>query len=460
MTAPGPRDDELRGAPVTVMGLGSFGGGVAAVRWLLARGARVTVTDLRREEGLGPALEALDGCPVSWSLGEHRERDFAGARWVVVNPAVRPDDPWLARAREAGAGITSEVGLFLARAPGPVVLVSGTQGKSSTTHFLASLLVHGGRRARAGGNIGRPLLAEVDELTREEVCVLEVSSYQLEHLDAAERGRSPVLAAVITNLLPDHLERHGTLERYAAAKARALAELDAGDAAWLPHELSREGVFRAALAPLVRVETWGGADSALGVEDGRFLWRGEELGALSDLRVPGTFQRDNALVALAVARDLGIAARRLRDGVAQLTGLPHRLELLGELQGRRVLDNGVSTTPDSTLSALESLAGPVTLLLGGRRKRELDFEPLARAAAARRARVVTFGACAGELRDRFSAAGCETRALERLDEAARAALADTDAGGQLLFSPACASFDAYLNFRERALDFRRALGLA
>ena len=143
----------LAGKRTVVMGLGSFGGGVAAVRWLLARGARVTVTDLRREEGLGPALEALDGCPVSWSLGEHRERDFAGARWVVVNPAVRPDDPWLARAREAGAGITSEVGLFLARAPGPVVLVSGTQGKSSTAN--ATGVASGSRNAARSSSLSR-----------------------------------------------------------------------------------------------------------------------------------------------------------------------------------------------------------------------------------------------------------------------------------------------------------------
>ena len=461
MTGRCPRGDELRGVPVTVMGLGSFGGGVAAVRWLLAQGARVTVTDLRREEGLRPALEALAGCAVSWSLGQHREQDFAGARWVVVNPAVRPDDPWVERARQAGAGITSEVELFLSRAPGPVVLVSGTQGKSSTTHFLASLLVHGGRAARAGGNIGRALLAEVERLAPEEVCVLEVSSYQLEHLgDPDPERRSPVRAAVITNLLPDHLERHGTLERYAAAKSRALAALGPGDAAWLPAELARAGAFRDALGPLVRVETWGGADSALAVEKGRFRWRGEELGALIDLRVPGAFQRDNVLVALAVARDLGVPAQRLREGVARLTGLPHRLQLLGELQGRRVLDNGVSTTPDSTLAALESLAGPVTLLLGGQRKRGLDFEPLARAAAARAARVVTFGASAGELRDRFAAAGCDARAVDLLDEAARTALSITEPGGDLLFSPACASFDAYLNFQERALHFRRALALA
>ena len=453
-----PLAEQLPGVPVTVLGPGPFGGGVAAARWLVAQGAGVTVTDLRSEADLAPAIGELGNLPIEWRLGEHVAEDFERTRWIVANPAVRPDNPWLERGRSAGAGVTSELELFLLHAPCKAVLITGTQGKSSTTHFLAQLLGYAGHKARAGGNIGRPLLAELADLGREEVAVVEVSSYQLEYLERLplERG-AWVTDVVVTNLHSDHLERHGTLEEYASAKARALRALRPGGRAWLPASLALEGPFREPLGPEIELFTWNGDGPRLTRRDGRFRLDGVDLGAEGDLGVAGEFQRDNSLVALGVAHALGADAERLASAVARLEGLPHRVEDLPPIGEVRVIDNGVSTTPDSTLAALGAVDGEVTLLVGGQPKRDLSFEELVAQVARRKARVVTFGAAGKALLETFAGAGAEVRYVDQVPSAAVEALRLTPDGGTVLFSPACASFDAYLNFRERALDFRSAL---
>src|SRR5262245_25095300 len=172
------------------MGLGSFGGGVGAARYLAGLGAEVCATDLRGAEGLAPALAALAGLPVRTVLGGHRREDFRQAELVVANPAVRPDDAYLREARAAGARITSEIELFLEAARGRLACVTGTQGKSSTCNLLAAFLEGSGFRSHLGGNIGGSLLEAVSEIGPEDVVVLELSSYQLEALSApSELGR-------------------------------------------------------------------------------------------------------------------------------------------------------------------------------------------------------------------------------------------------------------------------------
>ncbi|MEE8469615.1 MAG: UDP-N-acetylmuramoyl-L-alanine--D-glutamate ligase [Planctomycetota bacterium] len=453
----------LAGAPVTVMGLGLFGGGVSAARWLVRRGARVTVTDLRDADTLAQALEDLGDLDVRLVLGEHRQEDFVGAALVVANPAVPPASPWLQSARAAGVLVSSEMELFLRHCRGHLVLVTGTQGKSSTAHMLAQLLEQGGRKVRLGGNLGAPLLEHVEEIEAHEWCVVELSSYQLEALPdpfGTDRDPAPRVAAVaVTNVLADHLERHGTPRAYAAAKARILELLAPEGTAWVPPDLANSDLFRARLPAGTCFRTHGpGAE--LRRAQGTFLLGEEVLGLARELTLVGTFQRDNACLALGLARSLGVAADTLAAHVGRLRGLPHRCEPLPDRDGRAVLDNGVSTTPDSTLSALESVQGTCTLLVGGQLKRDLPLTQLARAVAARGARAVAFGSGAGELAEAFADAGAMVEAVDTLQEAVTRGWAATPRGGTLLFSPACASFDAYPNFQARALAFRAALETA
>lgn len=456
-------DSRYANRRAVVMGLGSFGGGLGAARHLLARGARVLVTDLREADALGDAVRELTARGVELVLGRHRREDFAHAEVVVANPAVSPTNELVTRARDAGARITSEIELFLEATDARVACVTGTQGKSSTCHTLAALLEHAGLGVHLGGNIGGSLLDHLEKIAPDDRVILEISSYQLETLGDGDAARTRTLGrgvevVAITNLLADHLERHGDLVRYADAKARILELVaDAGHAI-LP---GGDGRF---LAPAGRGIEHG--DGARGprrlrgsAEAFRFERDGEatvELGRVVDLRLPGAFQRENVLVALGAAYLLGADPARLGKGVGALRGLDHRLEDLGIVAGRRVHDNGVSTTPDSTISALRSLAPGCTLLAGGRAKR-LPLEELAAVCAEHTARVVAFGEARTLFGDAFEAAGARVERAETLEAAVELAFAGTDPGDEILFSPAGSSFDAFGNFRERAAAFREAV---
>ena len=445
----------LAGQRAVVMGLGLFGGGAATTRFLAARGASVLVTDTRDRQTLATALAQLEGTPFQARLGEHRESDFTHADLVVVNPAVAPSNRFVCAAREAGATITSEFELMLESCPAPVALISGTQGKSSCANFLAQLLAQAGRQVWLGGNIGRSLLDDLDAIESRDFVVAEVSSYQLESLPL--RPFSAVQCAALVNVLSDHLERHGDWAGYAAAKARLISLLPAGGTLVLPNELAETDPFRQALRADLVIRRLGGAQASTHWRDERFVLEGRNLAPVSDLKVLGDFQRDNLLTALSLARAMGSTHGHLTEGIVKLEGLPHRLEDLGLYKGVRVIDNGVCTTPDSALSALGSIPSGSVLLVGGQAKRGLPFDELAAACARHTAKVIAFGASAPDLARTFAAAGVQVQATRSLEGAVQAAYAEPIRGGVLLFSPACASFDAYANFRARAEAFRRML---
>jgi UDP-N-acetylmuramoylalanine--D-glutamate ligase len=450
----------FQGARVTVMGFGLFGGGASTARWLMEAGAQVTITDLRTAEELAPALETWEADPPNgtapvWVLGEHREENFTAADWVVANPAVAPDHELLVTARAAGAGVTSEMELFLEFCRAQLVLITGTQGKSSTAHILAGLLERTGHSVVLGGNIGHSLLAGVNELDERTIAVVEISSYQLEALseEAGGRGRAELVA--ITNVLADHLERHGSVAAYERAKARVLEQLGSGGVAFLPLGLVERTRFRMRTDGYVRTHSRTAGDCR--VVEGRFRADHLDLGAVSDLALPGEFQVDNAILALGMASELGCGAKALAAALGQIQGLDHRMESLGQVNGIHVIDNGVSTTPDSTLAALKSVSGHCTLLLGGQAKLGLGWNELACQIKTRGARVVAFGASAAKVHWAMLQAGAEAWVESDLQQATQHALAQTRSPGTLLFSPACSSFDAFLNFRERAMAFRSYL---
>ncbi len=444
-------------AHAVVMGLGLFGGGVAAARHLVARGwRRVVVTDLRDAGVLARSVAALEGLggAVELRLGEHLEEDFRTAALVVANPAVDPRNAFLAAAREGGARITSELELALDLAEGStVVLVTGTQGKTSTTTFLHQLLAGAGVPARLGGNMGRPLLEEVAELAPGEVLCVEVSSYQLEALPA--RARAGVRVAVVTNVLVDHLERHGTVEAYGAAKARVLSMLEPGGLALLPAEWAGSEAAQRGLAdghpegaaPSRRVQTHPPdprQGTMLEVSGCRF--------SLESLPHLPAFQRANLSLALAAALELGASAEALQAALPSLRSPAHRAEV-HHLAGRRVIDNGVCTTPDAALEVACEQPPGCTILLGGKRKTGLPFTALGKQLAERGDRLHLFGADRESLAEELRAAGCNPTEHPTFEAAIAAAVEDTPPGATLLFSPACASFDTHRNFEDRAQAF-------
>ncbi len=451
MNTPLPTGKDLRGMRAVVMGLGQFGGGLAVAQHLAERGAEVCVTDLNSPEKLLESCNALQEWPIRFVLGEHNEADFVDAQLVVANPAVPPSNRFLTLAREKGARITSEMELFLHNTQAELFLVSGTHGKSSTVTFLDQLLRDRGRPVFLGGNIGRSLLNEPGAMQANAQCVIEISSYQLE---ALEEPLPQVHAAGLTALAPDHLERHKTLAEYLRCKAHIFDLLKPGAAAFLPSEWWDRSPFTESRAAQ-EVLAWQayGTDEMLGIRGEHFHDGDLNLGALTDFHVHGDFQRTNLLLALGLARSAGISGPDLASRLPKITGLPHRLAQLPPGPGPRIFDNGVSTTPETTLAAVLSLPSPLVLLVGGQAKSGLAYEELAAACAERGDEVHLFGAAAKDLAEIFAGPGGPLSTHCTLDEAISAAWSSCGADQTLLFSPACASFDAFANFRARAKFF-------
>jgi UDP-N-acetylmuramoylalanine--D-glutamate ligase len=417
---------------VTLMGLGRHGGGVGAARWLVSHGARLTITDLARPDQLAESLAAIADLPIErYRLGEHAEEDFTAAEVVVVNPAVKPNHPLVEMAGRGGAQITSETELFLNACPARVIGVTGSNGKSTTAAMTAAILAADGRRTWLGGNIGRSLLGDLEQMRTDDFVVLEISSFQLCGLSADVRAPH---VAIVTNCTPNHLDWHGTHQHYVQSKQRLLTLQSQQDAAVL--NLADPEV--AGWRTLVR---------------GKVLSPVEEQ-ILPPLRVPGRHNRMNASLAAAAARAIGCSKRAVQQALAGFDGLPHRLQFVAEIEGRRFFNDSKATTPEATMAALASFDAPVWLLAGGYAKGG-DYAALAEAIVMRTRGAGLFGAAGPMLRDRLSCSHPELPVclMDTLDEALAWVWSRSAVGDVILLSPACASFDQYRDFEARGSHY-------
>lgn len=447
---------------VTVMGLGLFGGGAGAAKYFARRGCNVTVTDLRNEEVLRPALKSLEGFPIRYVLGRHREEDFY-CDILVVNPAVRPANTFVELARRSGARITSEfeLGLELAAAKASrIIAVTGTNGKSTTAAMLGSIVTKEEPSARCGGNLGGSLLELADSLPHSVTLVLEVSSFQLERLNAF-----PGLAiAVITNLAPNHLDWHPTLEHYYAAKRRLIDLLPEGGSLILN---GKDPVLREWGERSKRKVTWffGAAQADRnGVwSDGRKLLlrrsgHDEVLAELDRAIIHGRHDLENASAAAAAALEWGAQKDSIQGGLETYRPLRHRLEEVARSGGLRFIDDSSATTPESAIAALESLDGPLCVIAGGKDK-GAPFDALGEALARRASGVVLVGAAGvrigNALRKAIEKLGSPTIVQEArgLHEAFGKAVTLLKGHGTVLLSPGAASLDEFANFEERGDTF-------
>ena len=415
-----------------MVGLGVTGR--AVVDHLVAGGWRVVVVDDAAGDGTAAEVERLGA-----TLGTVAAA--AGADLVVPSPGVAPTHPVHAVAAGAGVPVVSEVELAWRAAPDKrFVAVTGTNGKTTVTTLVAAILTAGGTGAVAAGNIGLPLITAVGGPA--EVVVAEVSSFQLHH---TVDFRPEV--AVWLNLAADHLDWHPDMEHYAAAKARIWANQQADDVAVVNAE--DEVVLAAAASAPGRVVTFGVDRGDWRVAGGALRGPTGDIVAVGDL--PRSLPHDvaNALAAVAAATGAGADPDACRAGLAGFTGLPHRVQLVGEAGGVRYYDDSKATTPASVLAALRGFDS-VVLIAGGRNK-GLDLGVLAAEASRLRA-VVAIGDAAGEVQAAFSGAAAVTAATSMAD-AVRAAAAAARPGDVVLLSPGCASYDWYRNYAERGDDF-------
>ena len=451
--------NDLKGKNVLVVGLGKSG--LAAARFCAARGARVTAADARPAAKMAAAQAALAGVPVAFAFGPHDARLFAETDLVVASPGVPQELPGLVAARGRGVPVVGELELAVGELDRPIVAVTGTNGKTTTTALIGHLLRGAGLRPCVAGNIGTPLLDVLADAAAADWIVLEVSSFQIE--------TTPSLApqtAVVLNVTPDHLDRHASFEAYVACKAELLRRVPpAGTGIYNAADACVASAVVGAACRLVpcvatgrrRLGAEGQAAAWFGDGDLRVSARGNEASRypLANVKLEGAHNRENMLAALAAAELCGAEPSELLPALESFTGLPHRMELVGECRGVRYYDDSKGTNIGATIRAIEGFAEPIVLIAGGIGK-GVDFGPLASQAKGRVKKAVLIGEAAGELEAALAGAAATVRAATMEDAVTQAAAA-AEPGDVVLLSPACASFDMFRDYAHRGEVFATAV---
>ncbi len=457
----------MKSENVSIIGLGASG--TSAARLALAKGETVYVSDLRTDARAAADADALRALGARVDLGTHDTARIAAAGLVVVSPGIPPDAPVLHTLRRGGVRWVSEPEFAVRFYQGPLIAVTGTNGKTTTAALTAHLLDASGIDAALGGNVGGGLAPTASELALREPApawyVLEMSSFQL-----ADTDRFSPDIGVVTNLAPDHLDRYAgpreyyadkaRLFRNASAKSRWILNGDDVEVLRLPGEAAGERVSfgreRGGNAAFVRdgVLTLAVPASAGG--------RGEDEPLVPEgaLSLIGRHNTLNALAAALAARLAGASPSGIRAGLGSFLPLPHRLEPVAERDGVIWVNDSKATNVGAAIGAVASLDQPLILILGGKDKGE-DFRPLARVLPGRVKKVVLYGEAAGRISDEFHEVLGDTLPIargDRFDEAVAAAGASAEAGDAVLLAPACSSYDQFENYEARGRRFRELSG--
>jgi len=475
-----PTGPSLRGKRAVVLGLGLSN--LPVIKYLLAAGAEVTAADRKTAAELGPKYHEVAAFPVKLVLGPDYLAALEGQDLAFLTPGMRRDLPELTEAGAAGTVFGSEMTLFFAACRAPIIGITGSAGKTTTTTLVGLMLQASRERVWVGGNIGRPLLGEVDQIRPDDLVVVELSSFQLQDLTT-----SPHISAVL-NVSPNHLDIHPTMEHYVNAKRNiykhqaprdfAVFGYDNETTRQMAAEYDREvRRRRAGHAPVVFSRTRELGEGAFQSGDGLWLRLGGIDSAMPDglictreqVTLVGEHNLDNILAAAAVAGLTGASSAAITHVATTFAGVEHRLELVRTLDGVRYYNDSKATTPESTIAALRALPGPVVLILGGYDK-HVGFGGLAREAlvGGKVRDIVLMGATAGMLDAALDEAVSELRSegvafIEpsrlRVDGgfagAVWAAHRAARPGDTVLLSPACASFDMFANFEERGAVYKR-----
>lgn len=465
---------EWQGQKVVIVGAARQG--LALARFLALRGARVILNDRRSLEALEEARQTLadldTSYPVEWVCGGHPETLLDGADWICPSGGVPLELPLLQEARRRGIGFTNDSQVFLEIVPCPVIGITGSAGKTTTTTLVGRMAEAAAaegslHRAWIGGNIGRPLVLDVDEMQPEDLAVMELSSFQLEIMT-----RSPQVAAVL-NITPNHLDRHGTMQAYTEAKAHILSHQGPKDIAVLGRD--DRGAWSLQDQTLGRVLSFGfsplPADQAGGtrVGDALIVRRTCDESPVTvmernQIALRGEHNVMNVLAACTIAAAAGLSFQAMRRGVEGFTGVEHRLEWVRRWGGADWYNNTIATAPERTLAAIHSFDEPLVLLVGGRDKK-LPWDELVETILRRVKHLVTFGEAAEIVRAALEHAGyrpgaaAETQALRSvtrctgLNEAVQAAARLVEPGDVVLLSPGGTSFDEFIDFEERGRCF-------
>jgi UDP-N-acetylmuramoylalanine--D-glutamate ligase len=459
--------ETLRDKHVLVLGLARQG--VALARFLAEAGAEVTVSDLKSEDALADQLEELADLPIRYALGNHPLHLLDDTDLLCLSGGVPLDIPIVEEARGRGLPLSNDAQIFLDRCPAPVIGITGSAGKTTTTALVGEMCSEAGLRTWIGGNIGNPLITDLAAIRPEDCVVMELSSFQL-----ALMTTSPHIAAVL-NITPNHLDRHGTMEAYVAAKQNILAYQTREDVTLLGYDDANARAL-ALDTPAHLYFFSGGAE----VEAGAFKTNGEltlrmngdarqakkrvdrEICKVSEVQLLGDHNLLNVLAASVLATLAGVPLEVIRKVATTFTGVEHRLELVREFNGARWYDDSIATAPERALAAMRSFDEPIVLLAGGRDK-DLPWEVFVDETLERVRRLITFGEAGPMIAESVTEAMAQgprggilegVSRVTTLDEAVAEAARTVEPDDVVLLSPGGTSYDAFKDFAERGDRFK------
>lgn len=447
--------DPLSNKRLVILGLARQG--TALARFAVGVGARVVVSDMRSADQLRFALDALSDLPssqIDFVLGEHPMSLLDDADFLAPSGGVPLDSPIVVEARQRGIPLTNDSLEFMRRAPSLVIGVTGSAGKTTTTALTGLMSQLAQKRTWIGGNIGRPLIEDVYDMSPDDIVVQELSSFQLELWE----DTSADIAAIL-NITPNHLDRHKSMENYSRAKSNILRHQRPTDIAVLsaddPRTLQMQPLVKGRLRLFSREEA---------VHDGAFLhdgkmWLNDGAGhirvisSVDAMHLRGQHNVRNALAAAVLAESAGIPDAAITEAIRTFSGVPHRLELVRNLNGIQYVNDSIATAPERSIAALESFEEPIILLAGGRDK-NMQWEEWAGRVSGRAKHVVLFGELASALASYLNGNAEYTR-VTNLAEAVAVAHELAVTGDIVLLSPGGTSYDQYNDFVERGDEFRQ-----
>jgi len=442
--------ETLRGKQVTVLGIGVSN--TPLIRLLAQAGAHVTARDKKTREQLGETAAMLEQLGVTLQLGEGYLEDIR-ADVVFKTPGMRPDLPQLEAAKAAGAAVTSEMEVFFEVCPCPIIAVTGSDGKTTTTTVIAEMLKAAGKKTWIGGNIGTPLLDKTGEMAETDVVVLELSSFQLMTMT-----RSPHVA-VITNLAPNHLDLHRDMDEYVWAKCNIFRHQKPGDTLVLNLDNGITcGLQGQAVGSVRTFSRQTRPQDGVYLENGVIYDNGTPILPAADIRIPGVHNVENYMAAIAALRGI-VPAEIMAQVAREFAGVEHRLELVRTLRGVRYYNDSIGTSPSRTMAGLGCFEQKVILIAGGYDK-HIPFDTLGEMIPAKVKKLLLCGATADKIEAAVKAAADyrpgvpEIFRFETLDQVVTAAAEMAEEGDVVLLSPACASFDQFPSFAVRGRFFK------
>jgi len=462
------KKEDFKGKKITVMGIGLHGGGIASIRFFSRAGAKVIATDIKTEKGLVSSLEKLKGLKnVTYVLGQHRMEDFEKVDMVVKSPAVPWSSKYIQAALKKKIPVEMDSSLFFKFCKIPIIGITGTKGKTTTSTLIAEILRSAEENVFSVGIGQKPVLDFLDKVSeaKKGVVVFELSSWRLSALGRA--GLSPHIA-VITNILPDHLNYYKTMEEYVADKEFIFSNQKKNDFVVLNYDNEiTQSLAQKSKSQVIFFTNSNRRDliSArwIYIKEGKIMSNEQVIGDINDVRLRGGHNLYNVLAAVGAAVAFGVAPEKIRETIKSFKGVPHRLELVRELGGVKYINDTAATMPEAAIAGINSFAGPIILIAGGADK-NLDFAKFAKVISEKVKKVILLkGEATEKLKKELNSlgelsSGKVDSEFDSMEKAVIRARDITSPGDVVLLSPGAASFGLFANEFDRGEKFREAVG--